>query len=196
MSESKPQTDLCSLAPSFPEGTECCVFYYFFQRRRETETDLKVCHSYHSPVVPLWPISVPSIRDDNMSRLLYVSLPQFRDDVYHNILTSDLPNLLEHGNITPLTQLWSSGQISNFEYLTHLNKHAGRSFNDLMQYPVFPFILRDYTSETIDLQDSSIYRSGLDGSCTGALLVYRLSPMKTGSCGCLCSYTRFNVHVN
>ncbi|XP_037321151.2 lysosomal-trafficking regulator isoform X2 [Pungitius pungitius] len=84
---------------------------------------------------------------------------KFRDDVYHNILTSDLPNLLEHGNITALTQLWGSGQISNFEYLTHLNKHAGRSFNDLMQYPVFPFILRDYTSETIDLQDTSIYRN-------------------------------------
>lgn len=85
-------------------------------------------------------------------------LPQFRDDVYHNILTYNLPNLLEHGNITALTHLWSSGQISNFEYLTHLNKHAGRSFNDLMQYPVFPFILRDYTSETLDLQDSGIYR--------------------------------------
>ncbi|XP_054654684.1 lysosomal-trafficking regulator isoform X1 [Dunckerocampus dactyliophorus] len=84
---------------------------------------------------------------------------KFRDDVYHNILTSDLPNLLEHGNITPLTQLWGSGQISNFEYLTHLNKHAGRSFNDLMQYPVFPFILRDYTSETLDLQDATIYRN-------------------------------------
>lgn len=100
-----------------------------------------------------------------MSCLLYASSPQFRDDVYHNILTSDLPNLLEHGNITALTQLWSSGQISNFEYLTHLNKHAGRSFNDLMQYPVFPFILRDYISETLDLQDSSIYRSDPDLRC-------------------------------
>uniref|UniRef100_A0A8C2J322 Lysosomal trafficking regulator n=1 Tax=Cyprinus carpio TaxID=7962 RepID=A0A8C2J322_CYPCA len=84
---------------------------------------------------------------------------QFRDDVYHNILSSELPNLLEYGNISALTHLWSSGQITNFEYLTHLNKHAGRSFNDLMQYPVFPFILRDYTSETLDLQDTSIYRS-------------------------------------
>lgn len=94
-------------------------------------------------------------------RAFFCFLPQFGDDVYHNILTSDLPNLLEHGNITALTHLWSSGQISNFEYLTHLNKHAGRSFNDLMQYPVFPFILRDYTSETLDLQDSNIYRSKL-----------------------------------
>uniref|UniRef100_A0A8K9UZ22 Lysosomal trafficking regulator n=1 Tax=Oncorhynchus mykiss TaxID=8022 RepID=A0A8K9UZ22_ONCMY len=84
---------------------------------------------------------------------------QFRDDVYHNILTSDLPNLLEYGNITALTHLWGSGQISNFEYLTHLNKHSGRSFNDLMQYPVFPFILKDYISETLDLGDSSIYRN-------------------------------------
>ncbi|XP_056147370.1 lysosomal-trafficking regulator isoform X2 [Lampris incognitus] len=91
--------------------------------------------------------------------LLAFDNTKFRDDVYHNILTSDLPNLLEHGNITALTQLWGSGQISNFEYLTHLNKHAGRSFNDLMQYPVFPFILRDYTSETLDLQDPSIYRN-------------------------------------
>ncbi|KAM3863351.1 lysosomal-trafficking regulator [Diretmus argenteus] len=91
--------------------------------------------------------------------LLAFDTTKFRDDVYHNILTSDLPNLLEHGNITALTQLWGSGQISNFEYLTHLNKHAGRSFNDLMQYPVFPFILRDYTSETLDLQDTGIYRN-------------------------------------
>ncbi|KAM6997778.1 LOW QUALITY PROTEIN: lysosomal-trafficking regulator [Tautogolabrus adspersus] len=91
--------------------------------------------------------------------LLAFDTTKFRDDVYHNILTSDLPNLLEHGNITALTQLWGSGQISNFEYLTHLNKHAGRSFNDLMQYPVFPFILRDYTSETLDLQEPSIYRN-------------------------------------
>ncbi|KAE8280429.1 Lysosomal-trafficking regulator [Larimichthys crocea] len=91
--------------------------------------------------------------------LLAFDNTKFRDDVYHNILTSDLPNLLEHGNITALTQLWGSGQISNFEYLTHLNKHAGRSFNDLMQYPVFPFILRDYTSETLDLQEPNIYRN-------------------------------------
>ncbi|MBN3312843.1 LYST regulator, partial [Atractosteus spatula] len=82
-----------------------------------------------------------------------------RDDVYHNILTSNLPNLLEYGNITALTHLWGSGQISNFEYLTHLNKHAGRSFSDLMQYPVFPFILSDYTSETLDLNDAAVYRN-------------------------------------
>ncbi|MCJ8730848.1 hypothetical protein PDJAM_G00189080 [Pangasius djambal] len=91
--------------------------------------------------------------------LLAFDNTKVRDDVYHNILTSELPNLLEYDNINALTHLWGSSQITNFEYLTHLNKHAGRSFNDLMQYPVFPFILSDYTSEMLDLQDPSIYRN-------------------------------------
>ncbi|KAL7987549.1 hypothetical protein Chor_006468, partial [Crotalus horridus] len=91
--------------------------------------------------------------------LLAFDNTKVRDDVYHNILTNNLPNLLEYGNITALTHLWYTGQITNFEYLTHLNKHAGRSFNDLMQYPVFPFILSDYTNETLDLNDPSVYRN-------------------------------------
>ncbi|XP_075718563.1 lysosomal-trafficking regulator isoform X2 [Rhinoderma darwinii] len=91
--------------------------------------------------------------------LLAFDNTKVRDDVYQKILTNNLPNLLEYGNITALTQLWCSGQITNFEYLTHLNKHAGRSFNDLMQYPVFPFILSDYSSETLDLSSTLIYRN-------------------------------------
>ncbi|XP_041043517.1 lysosomal-trafficking regulator isoform X2 [Carcharodon carcharias] len=91
--------------------------------------------------------------------LLAFDSTKVRDDVHQNILTSNLPNLLEYGNISALTQLWCSGQITNFEYLTHLNKHAGRSFNDLMQYPVFPFILSDYSSETVDLNEPAIYRN-------------------------------------
>ncbi|XP_059501535.1 lysosomal-trafficking regulator isoform X2 [Stegostoma tigrinum] len=91
--------------------------------------------------------------------LLAFDNTKVRDDVHHNILSSNLPNLLEYGNISALTQLWCSGQITNFEYLTHLNKHAGRSFNDLMQYPVFPFVLRDYSSEMVDLNEPAIYRN-------------------------------------
>uniref|UniRef100_A0A8C5UPU8 WD repeat and FYVE domain containing 3 n=1 Tax=Microcebus murinus TaxID=30608 RepID=A0A8C5UPU8_MICMU len=46
-----------------------------------------------------------------------------------------------------VTQRWERGEISNFQYLMHLNTLAGRSYNDLMQYPVFPWILADYDSE-------------------------------------------------
>ena len=57
-----------------------------------------------------------------------------------------------------LTELWRKRKISNFEYLMGLNRIAGRTFNDLAQYPVFPWILADYTSETIDLSDSRVFR--------------------------------------
>ena len=33
----------------------------------------------------------------------------------------------------------------------HLNTLAGRSYNDLTQYPVFPWVLSDYSSSTLDL---------------------------------------------
>lgn len=56
------------------------------------------------------------------------------------------------------TKSWSRGEISNFEYLMHLNYMGGRSFHDLTQYPVFPWILSDYTSETLDLADPTVYR--------------------------------------
>ena len=48
--------------------------------------------------------------------------------------------------------------MSNFEYIMRLNLFAGRSFNDITQYPVFPWVLKDYSSDTIDLNDESVYR--------------------------------------
>ncbi|XP_061914195.1 WD repeat- and FYVE domain-containing protein 4 isoform X3 [Entelurus aequoreus] len=53
---------------------------------------------------------------------------------------------------------WQKGEIRNFEYLMHLNTLAGRTYNDLMQYPVFPWILADYKSESLDLSDPKIFR--------------------------------------
>eukprot|EP01083_Nonionella_stella_P207220 753016_1 len=57
-----------------------------------------------------------------------------------------------------LTKKWQQREISNFQYLMEINELAGRSFNDITQYPVFPWILTDYTSETINLHDPSVYR--------------------------------------
>jgi hypothetical protein len=39
-----------------------------------------------------------------------------------------------------LTQRWVGGEISNFSYLMQLNLLSGRSFHDVLQYPVFPNI--------------------------------------------------------
>lgn len=57
-----------------------------------------------------------------------------------------------------ITEAWRKRQISNFEYLMELNTIAGRSYNDLSQYPVFPWIISDYQSDKIDLNNPAIYR--------------------------------------
>ncbi|VDD74216.1 unnamed protein product [Mesocestoides corti] len=57
-----------------------------------------------------------------------------------------------------VTQRWVRGEISNFQYLMYLNTQAGRSYNDLMQYPVFPWVVADYTSLELDLTRPSTFR--------------------------------------
>ncbi|XP_056659193.1 WD repeat and FYVE domain-containing protein 3 isoform X7 [Monodelphis domestica] len=58
-----------------------------------------------------------------------------------------------------VTQRWERGEISNFQYLMHLNTLAGRSYNDLMQYPVFPWVLADYDSQEVDLANPKTFRN-------------------------------------
>jgi hypothetical protein len=64
-----------------------------------------------------------------------------------------------HEQLSRLTIAWVDGRIDNFDYLLHLNMLAGRSYNDLCQYPVMPWVLSDYKSEDIpDLSDPSNFR--------------------------------------
>ena len=87
-----------------------------------------------------------------------------------------------------LQEQWHARELSNFEYLMRLNELAGRTHNDLNQYPVrsrsltttrsappcydplplraptdatcqvFPWVLRDYESSTLNLGDPRVYR--------------------------------------
>ena len=56
------------------------------------------------------------------------------------------------------TKDWQKGVLSNYEYLMVLNKFASRSYNDLNQYPVFPWILKDYTSPVLNLSNPDVFR--------------------------------------
>ncbi|RWS21152.1 lysosomal-trafficking regulator-like protein, partial [Leptotrombidium deliense] len=81
------------------------------------------------------------------------------DEFVNSLLTArSLPNLTIDKNLLEMTQLWRERKITNFEYLTYLNKLAGRSFNDLMQYPVFPFVLSEYECPVLDLEAQSSFR--------------------------------------
>jgi hypothetical protein len=53
---------------------------------------------------------------------------------------------------------WQRREISNFDYLMFLNTIAGRTFNDLNQYPVFPWILSNYTDAQLDLNSPANFR--------------------------------------
>ncbi|KAG7379317.1 hypothetical protein PHYPSEUDO_008745 [Phytophthora pseudosyringae] len=61
-------------------------------------------------------------------------------------------------HLATTTKAWQNRQISNFDYLMALNTFAGRSFNDLTQYPVFPWVLSNYEDATLDLSDPRNFR--------------------------------------
>lgn len=61
-------------------------------------------------------------------------------------------------SLSELTAKWERWEISNFEYLMRLNTLAGRSYNDLTQFPVFPWVVADYTSAELDLTSRATFR--------------------------------------
>lgn len=89
-----------------------------------------------------------------------------RNKIFSKILSLQPPNIQYGSGRAPiellkssgLTQKWMNREISNFDYLMHLNTIAGRSYMDLAQYPIFPWILADYTSDTLDLTDPKTFR--------------------------------------
>ncbi|KAM6152194.1 neurobeachin-like protein 1 isoform 1-T1 [Erethizon dorsatum] len=89
---------------------------------------------------------------------------EVRNKVYGRLLSLNSPN--SYGTRSPqelfkasgLTQKWVNREISNFDYLIQINTMAGRTYNDLAQYPVFPWILQDYTSGELDLNNPTVFR--------------------------------------
>jgi len=67
-----------------------------------------------------------------------------------------------HKNVTDWTAKWQRREVSNFEYLMALNTFAGRSFNDLCQYPVFPWVLNDYRTKAEALHDAQMAAAAAD----------------------------------
>jgi hypothetical protein len=49
------------------------------------------------------------------------------------------------------TDAWLAHRKSTFEYLLALNEASGRSFSDARIYPVFPWVLADYTAQALEL---------------------------------------------
>ncbi|KAI8602080.1 hypothetical protein EDD21DRAFT_372860 [Dissophora ornata] len=84
--------------------------------------------------------------------------PNSNSNQAQSSLGSKLANIFAPSSIADITAKWEKHDISNFQYLMHLNTMAGRTYNDLTQYPVFPWILADYTSEELDLTNPKTFR--------------------------------------
>uniref|UniRef100_A0A8B9KX49 Neutral sphingomyelinase activation associated factor n=1 Tax=Astyanax mexicanus TaxID=7994 RepID=A0A8B9KX49_ASTMX len=80
-----------------------------------------------------------------------------RDELYYYIATF-LENHITEQTAESYMLLWQRGHISNYQYLLHLNNLADRSVNDLSQYPVFPWVIDDYSSPQLDLLNPASFR--------------------------------------
>lgn len=120
----------------------------------------------------LQPIALEFYDNHNNGTLIAFEHENERDEVLDALLNTSLPNSIFNfgAGITPnydkfikslrskIISQWVQGKMTNFDFLMHLNSFAGRSYNDLTQYPVFPWVIADYESDEIDLKNPNIYR--------------------------------------
>jgi len=83
---------------------------------------------------------------------------EIRDRVFSVLKGLPIVPTIPPNDLELTTYKWRNGTISNYDYLMYLNTLAHRSFNDLTQYPVFPWVIADYTSNTLDLNNPTTFR--------------------------------------
>ena len=106
--------------------------------------------------------------NDDTSWLFNVFTKKQRDTCFNSIMDLKPINLIDDPatfknpkkaiKSSKIHHKWCTREISNFEYIMRINLLAGRTFNDLEQYPVVPWIIKDYESSEIDLKNPKIYR--------------------------------------
>ncbi|KAL2535696.1 Beige/BEACH domain [Forsythia ovata] len=100
-------------------------------------------------------------REEVFKNLLAMNLP--RNSILDTTISGSTKNESNEGSLLfkitakSFSKRWQNGEISNFQYLMHLNTLAGRGYSDLTQYPVFPWVLADYKSEKSEFIRSQIF---------------------------------------
>ena len=69
---------------------------------------------------------------------------------YEQMFNANTDKKIKSYYISNKVDEWQNFKISSLEYLMWLNIYSGRSFNDLTQYPVFPWIITNFTSNELD----------------------------------------------
>lgn len=74
-----------------------------------------------------------------------------------NLISNKLDIKKIYDNLS-LLKKWNSYEMSNFEYLMEINHLSGRSYSDVTQFPVFPWVLINFSNK-LSLADSTNYRN-------------------------------------
>ena len=107
-------------------------FKYDFDREIVLQNILKKLGDYNKIVLDL------KDQKDNFDNIIGYE---------HNLNINNSKKSFFKKNIVGISdkiKLWKKYEISNFELLMWLNIYANRSYNDLSQYPVFPWTLIDF----------------------------------------------------
>ncbi|CAH1123738.1 unnamed protein product [Ceutorhynchus assimilis] len=99
--------------------------------------------------------------DQNTVKKVIKALPRVGVGIKYGIPQTRKASMMSSRQLmrnSNMTQKWQRREISNFEYLMFLNTIAGRTYNDLNQYPVFPWVLTNFESKELDLSQPSNYR--------------------------------------
>ena len=72
-----------------------------------------------------------------------------KKNIFLNTNMNYFTNEKKHMNLRNIYEKWSKWEISTLRLLMVLNIYSNRSYNDINQYPVFPWIITDYVSPTI-----------------------------------------------
>ena len=80
----------------------------------------------------------------------------------NKMLTKDifLPNIYKNMNLKKLYEKWTKWEISTLKFLMILNLYSNRSYNDINQYPVVPWIITDYSSQILSTNEKHIRQLG------------------------------------
>lgn len=115
-----------------------------------------------SRVVPrrymLRDVGIELFLQGNHSLYLSFASPDLRNAFYEALMSQQAEMQLVCEDQVNVMLSWQCGALSTFDYLMYLNSMADRSFNDLAQYPVMPWVLADYTSPTLDLTRPATFR--------------------------------------
>ena len=76
-----------------------------------------------------------------------------------NINDKDYKIIMDENNLKDIMyNNWCKNRITNYDYLMLLNILSGRSLNDLSQYFIFPWIIKDFDKNNLNWLSKEIYR--------------------------------------